>query len=211
MAAIEVLGLDRPLAFGHSCGGAALLLAEENRPGAFGGLYCFEPVVLPEARPAAAFERNPLSVTARRRREVFPTPEAAFVNFSTKPPLRDLDPEVLRLYVEEGLEPVPAADGGDGSAVRLRCRRDHEAAIYVEGAAHDAFARLAAVACPVTLACGGRTDSFGPAQLDALAGRLPRARVEVLAGLGHFGPLEDPPAVGRSLRHGFHGSDTPEP
>jgi pimeloyl-ACP methyl ester carboxylesterase len=210
-AAIEQLGLEHPSAFGHSCGGAAVLLAEEARPGTFAALYCFEPVILRQELPAAAFEQNPLSVGARRRRSTFPSAEDAFVNFSAKPPFSVLDPEVLRLYVEEGLEVVPERDGGDGRAVRLRCRREDEAAVYAHSASHGAFAGLSVVACPVTLACGAQTDSFGPPILEAEAARLRRARVEVLPGLGHFGPLEDPVAVGRSVHRAFPGSETPGP
>src|ERR1700687_213112 len=33
LAVIDHLGLERPYGFGHSCGGAAILLAEEARPG----------------------------------------------------------------------------------------------------------------------------------------------------------------------------------
>lgn len=210
-AAIEELGLERPSAFGHSCGGAAVILAEEARPGTFATLYCFEPVILREELPAAAFEQNPLSVGARRRRATFPAAEDAFVNFSVKPPFSTLDPEVLRLYVEEGLEVIPERDGGDGRAVRLRCRREDEAAVYAHSASHGAFAGLPAVACPVTLACGAQTDSFGAPVLEAEAARLRQGRVEVLPGIGHFGPLEDPVAVGQSVRGAFPGSDTPGP
>src|SRR5579872_6944966 len=32
LAVVDHLGLEQPLGFGHSCGGAALLLAEETRP-----------------------------------------------------------------------------------------------------------------------------------------------------------------------------------
>src|ERR1019366_7532448 len=47
LAVVDHLGLERPFGFGHSCGGAAVLLAEEARSGVFGSLYCFEPVVYP--------------------------------------------------------------------------------------------------------------------------------------------------------------------
>jgi pimeloyl-ACP methyl ester carboxylesterase len=208
---IEHLGLERPFAFGHSCGGAAVVLAEEAHPGTFAGLYCFEPVILVSEQPAVDLSENPLSVGALRRRETFPSAEDAFVNFSVKPPFSTLDPEVLRLYVEEALCVIPEADGGDGCAVRLRCRREDEAAIYASGASHGAFAGLPGVACPVTLACGAQTDTFGPSYLDIEAARLRQARVEVLPGLGHFGPLEDPLAVGNSVRRSFPESDTTGP
>ncbi|MBV8463147.1 MAG: alpha/beta hydrolase, partial [Acidimicrobiales bacterium] len=137
---IDHLGLRRPRAFGHSCGGTAAVLAEEGRPGTFAALYGFEPVILPLGPSDRAVEDNPLTAGARRRRPSFPSREDALANFAAKGPFGQLDPAVLRLYVEEGLEIVPATDGGDGRAVRLRCRREDEAEIYAWGASHGAFA-----------------------------------------------------------------------
>ena len=101
LTAIDHLGLSHPYAFGHSCGGAAILLAEQARPGTFASLYCFEPVVLDEPAGALPVDANPLTEGARRRRQTFPVAEDALVNFSAKPPLSGLDPEVLRIYVEQ--------------------------------------------------------------------------------------------------------------
>jgi len=194
LAVIDALGLDQPVAFGHSCGGAALLLAEEERPGTFAGLYCYEPVVYPADVPLApSLEGNPLADGALRRRRHFPERRAALENFSSKAPFDRLDPEVLVAYVDNGFEPDP--EGG----IRLRCRPEHEAQVYAHGFSHDAYARLERVRCPVTLACGEHTDAFGPSFLALFAGRLARAEQVVLPGLGHFGPLEDPTAVAQSL------------
>ncbi len=212
-ATIDHLELDRPFGFGHSCGGAAVLLAEAARPGTFRGLYCFEPVIVPDppdGTPRELIVENPLSVAARRRRETFPSAEDAFLNFSSKPPFAALDPDALRWYVESGFDLLPADEGGDGHTVRLRCRRQDEAAVYARGASHGAFGRLHEVACPVTLACGELTDAFGPAFLEADAARLRRPTVEVLPGVGHFGPLEQPALVARSVvRSLVTGADTP--
>ncbi len=202
LAAVDHLGLHAPFGFGHSCGGASLLLAEEARPGAFRSLYCFEPVVVPDVPGLPPTEGDILAIGARRRRETFPSAEDAFVNFSAKPSFGAFEPEALRWYVESGFEVVPAAEGGDGRSVRLRCRRDDEAEIYANGAAHDAFARFPEIRCHVSLACGERTDAFGSALLEADAARLRSASIEVLPGLGHFGPLQDPSAVAASVvRH----------
>ncbi len=212
LSAIEHLRLDRPMGFGHSCGGAALLLAEEARPGTFESLYCFEPIVFPVRRGGPEPPDNPLSQGARRRRETFPSAEDAFVNFAAKPPFSELDPEVLRCYVEGGFEPIPAKEGGDGRAIRLRCRREDEAEIYAQGPLHGAFENLGAVACPVSLACGEHTDAIGPRLLALDAAQLARADTEVVAGIGHFGPLEDPPRVARSvLRRLVPGTVSPPP
>jgi len=199
LAVVDHLGLDGPFGFGHSCGGAAVLLAEEQRPGTFRSLYCFEPVVAPGTPDPERIANNALSAGARRRRETFPSPEEALANFSSKAHFSDLDPVALRAYVHGGFEVIPAQDGGDGAAVRLRCRRDDEAAIYAQGFSHPTYRRLHEIGCPVVLSCGEQTDSFGPAVLEADALELRHARVEVLPGIGHFGPLQRPTLVAASV------------
>ena len=193
LAVVDGLRLDRPAAVGHSAGGAALLLAEQARPGTFRALYLFEPVVFPPDWPRRPDAGSPLSAGARRRREVFPTREDAYATYAAKPPLGALAPEALRAYVDHGF-----ADLGDGS-VRLKCRGADEARVYEMATVHDLHAGLARVRCPVTVACGERTDAFGPALLAPLLGGLPAGRLEVLPALGHFGPLEDPAAVAASV------------
>ncbi len=193
-AVVNHLGLRRPVAFGHSCGGAALLLAEEARPGTFAALYCFEPVVYPSDDPLPPIEDNPMSVGARRRREEFGSRREALANFVGKSPFDRLQPDALAAYVDNGFAPV------SGGGIGLRCRREHEAEIYAHGASHDAFGHLAEVPCPVTLACGADTDASGPALLEAVARRLARSTTVVFPGLGHFGPLEDPATVAASVR-----------
>ena len=209
LAVIDHLGLDRPFGVGHSCGGATVLLAEQARPGSFRSLYCFEPVVMPDAARARMAGQNPLADGARRRRETFPSADEAVANYASKPPYADLDPDALRLYVAGGFEVVPADEGGDGRAVRLRCRRQDEADTFTAALAHDAFARLPDVRCPVTLSCGAETDAFGPRLMRADAARLPDARIEVLPGMGHFGPLQDPPAVASAVIGSLIGTAEP--
>lgn len=206
LTAVDQLGLDRPAGFGHSCGGAALLLAEERNPGTLRSIYAFEPVMFPGAPAPQAMFDNPLSVGALRRRQTFPSRADAFVNFSSKPPFGDLDPDVLAGYVEDGFEVVPSGEGGDGATVRLRCRREDEAAIYANGVTHHAFVGLGGVDCHVTLAYGEETDAFGPTFAEADAAALRSASVEGYPGLSHFGPLERPeavaPKVAERLGHG---------
>lgn len=192
LAVVDSLGLERPFGAGHSSGATALLLAEQARPGAFAALYCFEPVVVPADPPLGPDPDSWLASAARRRREVFASRDEAYRTYSSKAPLATLDPEVLQAYVEHGFEDLD--DGG----VRLRCRREHEAVIDELATAHACFVRLPRVACPVTLACGD-TDAQDRTTLGILAARLPRARIEVLPGLGHLGPLQQPAAVGASI------------
>ena len=194
IAVVDALGLDPPFGVGHSCGGALLLMAEETRPGTFRSLWCYEAIVFPPAmRPGGTSSPNPLVAGARRRREVFPSREAAAANYAAKPPFSVLSPEGLAAYVDHGFE-----DLSDGT-VQLRCRGEDEARTY-EGASPDgAFARLGEVQCPVVLVCGGDSDVLRSETIGLQAAPLRNGRTEVLDGLTHFGPLQDPDAVAASV------------
>ena len=187
--------VDGLRAAGHSMGGAALLMAEQRRPGTFGRLWLFEPIVLPPVADGPSPVRsNPLAEAAARRRPWFPDREAAYANFSAKPPLSVLAPEALRAYVDHGLREVP----GDG-AVELKCAPDVEARVFRGSSGHATFDRLDQVRCPVTVAVGG--DADGPARLAPLmVERLPQGRLEVHTELSHFGPMEDPAGMALAVR-----------
>jgi pimeloyl-ACP methyl ester carboxylesterase len=186
-----VATLERPLfGFGHSMGGAALLMAEQQRPGTFEALYIFEPIVF----PAAAVPRGrgfDMSTRAARRRATFPSSAAALANFASKPPLDALDPRALVAYVDHGF-----AVNADGS-VTLKLSGPDEGRIYAMSVQHDAYERLESVLCPVTVA-RGRLESGPPAMIaQSVVARLPRGSLQAFDDLGHFGPLERPEQVGR--------------
>jgi pimeloyl-ACP methyl ester carboxylesterase len=205
LAVVDHFGLHRPFAVGHSCGGALLLLAEMARPGTFRALYCYEPVVMPLDEPgsvAPGSVENPLAAGARRRREEFPSMEAALANFASKPPMAGFAADALEAYVRYGFEVVDPGVGV-GAGVRLKCRGEDEARTYENAAFHGAYSRLGEVRCPVTLACGAETNAFGEDILRLDAARLPFASVEVLPGLTHFGPMEDPPALAQRVVAAF--------
>ena len=199
LAVIDGVGLTRPFGLGHSGGGAGLLIAEIERPGTFRAIYDFEPVVFPTDGIPAPRRNNVLAGSARRRREVFPTRSAAAANFMAKPPLSDFAPAALAAYVEHGFEDLP-----DGT-VRLKCRGESEARVYEMAVEHRTYDQLAAIHCPVTLACGADTESLGEPVMRAIAARLASATVDVLPGLGHLGPMQDPDAVAASVRRAFGG------
>jgi pimeloyl-ACP methyl ester carboxylesterase len=197
LAVVDGLGLDGPLfGFGHSSGGAALLDAEAGRPGTFAALWCYEPIVWPAVTDALVASREPLIAGALKRRDHFTSRQEAFENFASKPPLASLDPEVLQAYVDCGFE-------ADGDGVRLRCRPAVEAEIYREGLVHDGFARLAQVACPVTVGRGDGSVAVEREVAEAQVRALPAARLATFAGLGHFGPLEHPAGVGGAVATAF--------
>jgi pimeloyl-ACP methyl ester carboxylesterase len=188
LAVVDGLGLERPYGFGHSSGGAAVLDAEARRPDAFAGLWCFEPIVWPEITEELKASRRPLISGALKRRGQFASPEEAYENFASKPPLESLDPQALRAYVDCGFTP-------DREGVRLRCPPFVEAAIYRQGLVHDGFSRLGTVRCPVVVARGGRSVAVEADVVRAQVHALPSAELVTFPGLGHFGPLEDPAGV----------------
>lgn len=196
LAVVDALGLERPYGVGHSKGGAALLLAEQRRPGTFRALYLYEPVVMPPEYATGHNPDNHLSDGARRRRDTFDSIEDAVANYASKLPFATLHPDALRVYVEHGFA---ATDDG---LVTLKCRPADEAEVYAHGPAHQAFLELGSVRCPVTIALG--VEETVPAIFGrAIADNLADAVVESIPTLAHFGPLEDPEFVAGSIAAAF--------
>lgn len=187
---VDALSLDRPIGFGHSLGAAVLLMAEMARPGTFGALYCYEPVVLLSGDTAALADA--MAERARRRRSRFMDRDDARRTLASKPPLDRLAEESLSGYLEGGL--VPELDG-----VRLACDPQHEAAVYEAVPSPAAWATLDRVRCRVALACGSQPGPLGADAMAEVGRRIPRASVDVLDGLGHLGPMEQPATVAASL------------
>jgi pimeloyl-ACP methyl ester carboxylesterase len=193
LAVVDHLGIAGGLAAGHSMGGAALVMAEQLRPGTFSRLWLYEPIVFPRPEGGRTGP-NHLAEGARRRRARFASRDAAYDNYASKPPLNGLTPEALRAYVDHGFRDVPGED-----AVELKCRPEVEGATFEAGLGAGAFEGLGGVGAEVVVAAGG--DSGGPAQMAPLiAGALPHGRLERHETLTHFGPVEDPPAIAAAIR-----------
>ena len=193
--ALAVLaGLTPPIVgVGHSMGAASLLMAEMLAPGTFTAIVAIEPIVFPP--PYEPIDHHPLVQTARRRKPSFPSRAAALDNFGSKAVFAAWDPRSLQAYVRCGLLPA-------GDEWVLACPPEYEAAFFAAGAAHGAWERLGEVQVPVRVVAGRDSDSH-PAEFAAeQAARLGNATLEIVAGSGHFLPMEQP---GRVARH--HRSD----
>lgn len=193
LAVADDLGLRGARGAGHSMGGAALVMAEQRRPGTFSRLWLYEPIIPPavaEGRP----RHNPMAEAARRRRPGFADRDQAYANFAAKPPLDVLDPTVLQAYVDFGLRDVPGE-----RAVELKCRPEIEARVFGGSMAQPTYDRLGEVRCRVTVASSG--DGAGPALFaPAIARNLPDAVLERHPELTHFGPMEDPAGMAVAVR-----------
>lgn len=188
LAAVDALGLDRVVAFGHSLGGAMVLFAELGRPGLIEAAYLFEPIVFPVgfSHPGGV---NPLGVGAMKRKATFGSRSEVLSRYASRPPLGLLRADCLWHYVEQGFVELP--EGG----VTLRCAPSSEAGVF-NSEDKTTIDRIAPVQSRVTVAMGRRGAEAGPGRLAAaVAETLPHGRLLGYDHLGHFGPLEDPDTV----------------
>jgi len=174
------------VAFGHSMGGACLLMAAHRDPSLFRRIVAFEPIVVPPADVVSGELESPMVAGARRRRNSFSSFEEAIANFASKPPLNAFTPEALDAYVRDGF-----ALDADGS-VRLKCLPQTEADTFAAGGLHDTWARLPEIDTDV-LVVSGRVQEMSPSMIAAqIAERLPNGRYLQRDDLDHFGPMTHP-------------------
>lgn len=178
---------DRPVGIGHSMGGAALLLAEQRRPGTFAALWVYEPIVFPpEIRSGLGDGGNHLAAGALRRRPTFASRARAEANYASKPPMNSFTSEALAGYVQGGFVDTETGD------VRLACRPEDESRTFTGARECDAFEHLTEVECPVRVVRGALAELSPAAIAASVADALPRGRLVTHDELSHFGPMEDP-------------------
>ena len=193
LAAARAVAPDGGLiGFGHSMGGACLLMAAHRDPGLFDLIVAFEPIVFPPRAidPPDGHENDgpTLSIGARKRRATFETFEHAIANYSSKPPMMAFDPDVLRLYVAHGFRPSP-------EGVRLKCNPEHEARTFDTGGSHSTWGHLPEIETPVVV-LAGKVDEFGPAAIAReITEELPNATYIQRDEWNHFTPFIDPAAM----------------
>ena len=199
LAAARAVAPDGGLVgFGHSMGGAGLLMAAHRDPGLFDLIVAFEPIVFPprEVDPHHGTENNGtvLSRGARKRRASFDTFDDAIANYASKPPMMAFDPDVLRLYVAHGFRPAP-------EGIRLKCDPEHEARTFDNGGNHTTWADLPEIDTRVVVVAG-KVDEFGPAAIAReIAEALPNASYVEHDEWNHFTPFIDPAAMATLVRN----------
>jgi pimeloyl-ACP methyl ester carboxylesterase len=176
------------IGFGHSMGGAGLLMAAAAHPGLFRLLVLFEPIVYPTDRARDPDAPNVLRDGARRRRPVFDSFDAAIANYASKPPMAAFDPDALDAYVRHGFRQ-------DGDHVRLKCAPETEAETFDHGANHTTWDHLREVEVPVVVA-GGHVEEAQPSAIaPRVAEELPAGRYVRFEHMDHFGPMTHPAEV----------------
>jgi pimeloyl-ACP methyl ester carboxylesterase len=190
---VDHLDLDRPAVAGHSLGGAVAVMAEQAKPGTFAALFAYEPIILPADVMGAIDGNSRLRDLALKRRGTFPSLDDARANYAGKAPFARFRPDALDAYLEGGLLPLA------GGAVALACPGPEEASVYEGAVRNDAFERLGELDLPVTLAGAAAGGDVDPDLIRRQASEVPGAAVELLEGVGHFGPMEDPDRIARLI------------
>lgn len=183
---------------GHSMGGMLSLMAAKARPDL---VRC---VVLLDAPVVAGWRALLLRVAkstgidkkfsparfSEKRRQFWPDAAAAYQHYAAKPMFAAWPPEVLRDYIDAGLQP-------HSNGVTLRFRRDNETAVYRSLPHH--IGRMVRRAFPVPVGFVGGTDSVECRQAGlAATRRLVGRHFELLPG-GHLLPMESPPAAAQAV------------
>jgi len=197
VAASERIGPGPIHGFGHSMGGAALLLAERNVPGLFSSLFLFEPIIFPD--DFSTDGQNVMGDVARRRRVEFESRAEVLYRYAGRPPFDQVHAGFLAGYVDNGF-----ADQANGR-VRLKCLPEVEAQVFENG--RDVKLSIVEhLTTPVVVAVGHDEPGSNPARMGPpLAEALVRGKLIRYEHIGHFGPLQDPWTVARDIRRHIGG------
>jgi pimeloyl-ACP methyl ester carboxylesterase len=128
---------------------------------------------------------------ARRRRQVWPSRQAARLQWLGKEIFARWERKALELYLAEGLE-----ERTDGQ-VELKCPAAVEAAIFEASLAVDLWTIAERVRAR-TLIQWAKQGDFGRQDFDKLAQRLIDARV-IEVDSGHLVPMERPDCVAEAV------------
>ncbi len=186
---LVTMGIRGARALGHSAGGTAIATVAGRRPDLIARAVLAEPVIVDVANPMQG--PHELQQRTLRRKRVFDSVDAMYRNFETKPPYDTWRRDVLREYCEFGTQETT-----DGKRV-LKCASEIEAQIYLTARDFDGLAMVLRCSVPMLVLFGEKSDTAGITFKDRIAAGGAHRRVEVIAGTGHFLPMEEPEKVAR--------------
>ena len=198
LAEAIISGFTEPvIGLGHSLGGILHLLVSVDHPEIYRRIILLDAPIISRRssrgirimKALNLMDRFSMSRQTRARRNFWPSREAAYEHFKSKPKFSAFDDEVLRDYIQFGMK---EADGG----FRLSFDPQIEAAIY-RNLPHDLPSLRGKLRVPVTYI--GGTDSR-EARLARLSFMKRHFAIDFhfLEG-SHLFPFERPGATGRLL------------
>jgi pimeloyl-ACP methyl ester carboxylesterase len=179
---LDALGIGHAFATGHSVGAKTVIAHASLYPDRFTKALIIEPVVNP---PGVERDTSQIVAQARRRRPSFPSPEAMFESYRGRSPFATWQPDVLRLYCEEG---TVARDG----SCYLKCTPELEALTLLASAQFDVWRHLPRVNIPTRFVWSDQRWGSGR---DAVPGVLPQSEARTIPGTSHTLVMEVPKAV----------------
>lgn len=193
----EVDKLGHPvLLVGHSLGGYISLMAASKAPELASGVLLLDSPILGGWRAAtlSVMKNTPLvgsfspGAVSQRRRNTWPSQQAALEHFQQKKPFAKWDPRVLVDYIAHGTH--DEGTGDDRKRV-LSFDRDVETAIYNTLPVNlDSLFQRHPLKCPVAYL--GGTQSVEMRQVGmALTERITKGRIMMVDG-SHLFPMEKP-------------------
>ena len=178
LALREVLNLEGVVVAGHSMGATVSILATASEPKFAKRLVLFDPVILPlEFDPHAG--HFDLSSGAARRRAVYDNRAQVRASYRGRGAFVGWPDDMLNDYLTAGFHDLPSGE------VKLACAPLWEAATY-RAQRHDTRAALANLACPIDLY---QAEFNSACRLDPAT---PGINWQIVAGAGHFLPMERP-------------------
>lgn len=185
MAALEAMGVNRPLVVGHSLGGAIALCMALDHPDRIRGLALLAPLTLGGDTPSPAFK--PLAITSDRWRHVIAWTLATPMGMRNAPAVLDM---------VFGPDPVPADYGtAGGGLLGLRPKSFYNTSRdYMASLADLQWMKAGypGLQVPVSILYGADDRILSPeTQGRAMAGRNPAIKVAVIPG-GHMLPVTHP-------------------
>mmetsp|Transcript_25059 Transcript_25059/g.46813 ORF Transcript_25059/g.46813 Transcript_25059/m.46813 type:complete len:323 (+) Transcript_25059:60-1028(+) len=217
-------GNNSIIGVGHSMGASAFLIAALKDPSLFRALVLYEPIIFPPhlVQPYSVdMKDTPLAVQARRRRNSFSSFTAAFENFTSKPPFKSFDRDVVLDFVRYGMV-TPALKGLKVSAyvndasigastsqidsstdedIVLRCSPEFEAFVYNSVSAYYLYDKILSITdIPVLIVSGESVANEPSSWADDITSRIPGAQLQRWQDAGHFGPFERPDRFAEVLR-----------
>ncbi|KAF3929244.1 hypothetical protein AA313_de0205154 [Arthrobotrys entomopaga] len=194
----------RPIAaIGHSMGACQLFRLSVMHPTLFTCLVGLDPTI--SAVSLFPEDSNPITASAKRR-DIWPSREAAVKFFKSRPWYQNWDPEVLDLHMQYGLRKLPTplypdvtkVEGGE-NAVTLATTKHQECftfwrtTIQDRTDTKDMFRLLKEVKTPVCYIQGGDSPiNYGNGNEVKMEHTPKPCEMHVLPGVGHLVPQEKP-------------------
>ncbi len=206
ISGFDALGLSNVVGVGHSMGGVYTMWAAIRRPELFNAVVLIDPVILAPAvlrvlkvmRWLGLRQRHPLVQSALRRRRIWPSQQACYDRYRSKPFFAKWPDASLQAYVEAGTR--PRQDG----QFELVYPPEWEAHIFATTPL-DVWRYVPHLHTPVLIVCGEYTDTFRTQSQLRMKRLLPHARFHVIQQAGHLVPMERPVQTGETIRGFLEG------